>query len=209
MNGRSNKFSKRATIHQQYSEVIDSLMEPIIDIHVTDDDDIEDEEVKQEFPEVEILPEVEGTPDQPISETRSVASNRLTRKVHTHVTSKTEFIKLVDRYSRKDNLIRERVSKNVLALQAKDTDSIIGYQCSIDGCNYMHFLRAQVNRHYKNYHNKTCNHCNQRFKKPIDLLIHLNENKLDGGGECAAAHLDWRNQQKNKQFIPLCHFSPV
>lgn len=188
---QNNKAKQMSQSYQQYSEVINSLMEPIIDLQVNDMDgspsvntsnqstnSIEDIERCSEAllnqVDVDVSDEVNST----VKRANMVNTNRISRKMHTHVSSKTEFMKLIDCYKQTNNLVRERVSKNVMTIQTKDTDSIIGYQCSVTGCNYMHFLRAQVNRHYKNYHSKTCNHCNQRFKRPIDLLIHLNENKL-------------------------------
>lgn len=89
-------------------------------------------------------------------------------------------MQLVEQYKQEGTLVKERLSSTVFMLRRANDYTIIGYQCSIDDCSYMHYLRAQVNRHYKNYHSKTCWQCNQRFKRPIELQLHLkNQHNID------------------------------
>ncbi|KAH7639414.1 hypothetical protein HUG17_3447 [Dermatophagoides farinae] len=107
--------------------------------------------------------------------TSSSSSRKITHNVH----SKNEFMQMIERFKEEKTLIRERISSNVFMLRRSPDNSIVGYQCSIDDCTYMHFLRAQVNRHFKNFHSKTCYHCNQRFKKPYELSLHLKELEMD------------------------------
>lgn len=144
------------------------FMEPIIDIHISDEN--EDELSKDN--------NIQPIENESFEQNASFKYEK-NRKVAYPVTSKTEFVQLVEKFKQNNNLVLEKVGENVFALNVREDDTVLGYQCSIEGCNYMHYLRAQVNRHFKNYHSKTCNHCNQRFKRPIDLLIHQNENNLN------------------------------
>nr|XP_027198078.1 putative uncharacterized protein DDB_G0282129 [Dermatophagoides pteronyssinus] len=127
--------------------------------------------------------------------TLSSSSSSSSRKITQNVHSKNEFMQMIERLKEEKILIRERISPNVFMLRRSTDNSIVGYQCSIDDCTYMHFLRAQVNRHYKNFHSKTCQHCNQRFKKPYELSLHLKELQMDPNH---AQH----SQQQQQQQLP-------
>lgn len=155
-----------------FSSLNNSFMEPIIDIHINDDENEECDELARD----DNIHTIEG---ESVEQNVNFKYEKNIRKTAYPVTSKTEFVQLVEKFKQNNNLILEKVGENVFALNVREDDTVLGYQCSIEGCNYMHYLRAQVNRHFKNYHSKTCNHCNQRFKRPIDLLIHLNENNLN------------------------------
>ncbi|KAJ6222833.1 hypothetical protein RDWZM_001378 [Blomia tropicalis] len=225
MNRLASMLNRNGLFHELNSETVTdideksshnrpltcSYLEPIIDIHVNEDEECinldNSDESEHEFKELVVkeeslsdeLNESIETNISQCSNDQSLKSMTTTtaikvnnvklngihksiRKATATVSSKTQFMQMVDKYKQNNNLIREKVAENVLALRTRDNETVLGYQCSVDGCSYMHFLRAQVNRHYKNYHSKTCSHCNQRFKRPIDLLIHLNEKK---DGKCS------------------------
>jgi len=170
-----------------YGHLANSIIEPIVNIHVSDDESINSEnnteQMQQSTKQVDLSAATyaDRSSDSTCPDMEESLQSKHPfkgRKGTVPVASKTEFMQLVDKFKHSNNLVHEKVAENVMALRARDSDSILGYQCSMEGCNYMHFLRAQVNRHFKNYHSKTCSHCNQRFKRPLDLLIHLNENSL-------------------------------
>lgn len=173
-----------------YSQVSSSFMEPIIDIHVNEEEEcsgiLPNGDLHYDQQQMEMcLSESEVVASESVldneGETGEVNRNGSKgpqRKDAIPVASKTEFIQLVEKYKQSGNLLCEKVGENVVAMRLRESETLLGYQCTVEGCKYSHYLRAQVNRHYKNYHNKTCSHCNRRFKRPVDLLIHMNENNL-------------------------------
>ncbi|KAF7491000.1 hypothetical protein SSS_01136 [Sarcoptes scabiei] len=106
-----------------------------------------------------------------ITPIKTLVGKKLAANIHT----KNEFMQMIQRCKQERSLTKEKISANVYMLRCSDDNSILGYQCSIDDCSYMHFLRAQVNRHFKNFHSKICSHCNQRFRRPYELSLHLKE----------------------------------
>ena len=191
-------FNTITNAYNQYSP----LFEPIIDIHVSEEEygttNNENDTKSEQSQAVPISTIVSESKSENVNFflqeecSNSSGSNKNGgRKVSLTISTKTQFMQLVDRCRKCNNLAKEKITENVMALRAKESDTVLGYQCSVDGCSYMHFLRAQVNRHFKNYHSKTCNHCNQRFKRPIDLLIHLNENKI--------SHANINNNNNNNE----------
>lgn len=168
-NDEFEEFEQNSSL---FSPLSSGFMEPIIDIHTSDENEECDDHLASDH---ETINNESESADQSVN----FRYEKNFRKATYPVTSKTEFVQLVEKFKQNNNLELEKVGENVFALNVREDDTVLGYQCSIKGCNYMHYLRAQVNRHFKNYHSKTCNHCNQRFKRPVDLLIHLNENNLN------------------------------
>lgn len=212
--------------HNHYGQdVLSSFLEPIIDIHVNEEENgecLKEEEVEEEEMEEKVdfkqamMQNLEansfnvqsngvsnGSEENKVdSETLPipVVDAKNVRRSLIQVTSKTEFLHLVEKLRRENNLCREQVAENVYVLRTRDTESILGYQCSVDGCNYMHFLRAQVNRHFKNFHSKACGHCNQRFKKPTELVAHL-EKVQNGTSKMIQEAQQLQQQQQQQQHI--------
>lgn len=76
--------------------------------------------------------------------TESVVFKPVAKRNTIPVSSKSEFLELINTHQKNNNLVQEQVSENIFALQTIDSESVIGYKCSVRSCNYSHFLKAQV-----------------------------------------------------------------
>jgi len=92
-------------------------------------------------------------------------------------TNKADFLRCVQLHQSQRNLLKQNCSQNVCVLRSMNSHKVLGFQCAIGNCTYMHQLKAQVNRHIKNYHGKTCTECKARFKNEKELIEHLLQTK--------------------------------